>query len=187
MNVISYESAYCLFPLATVESRRSLLSWSSQGRSTRRQQGIDKYKKRHFQMEEALSLAEVLSPIRKTPFTLGPHWVGDGDTWVIPLSTKHIVNHSPPLNPYSLALRHDPVRVASFSVRYHPTDGAIMTFSVIKSSALKYAYVLGDDGLVDYVCCILAFKEATNLVTVVAGLDDVILYVTLLSHTKCLN
>ncbi|KAI1787861.1 hypothetical protein LXA43DRAFT_895612, partial [Ganoderma leucocontextum] len=174
MNVISYQQAYCLFPHATVESHRSLLSWSSQSRSTRRAEGLEKYKKRGFHMEHHLSPAELSAPIREsaTPFALGPRWLGDADTWVIPLETSYIP-YPPPPNPYSTGLYRDPVSVASFSVRYDPSDGAIMTFSVIESEALKYAYALGDEGLADYLSCILGFKEMDNLTNLGYALEDI--------------
>lgn len=164
MNVISYHRAYCLFPNATVESHRSLLSWSSQGRSTRRAEGLEKYRKRGFHMEHHLSPAELSAPIHMQPtfFSLGPRWLGDADTWVIPLDTASISTPPQP-NPYSTQLHRDPVSVASFSVRYDPSDGVIMTFSVFESGALRYAYVLGDEGLVDYLSCILGFKQLDNL------------------------
>ncbi|EIW56989.1 uncharacterized protein TRAVEDRAFT_81046, partial [Trametes versicolor FP-101664 SS1] len=85
MNVISYEKAYCLFPRATLEERRSLLSWSSQGRSKRRAEGLVKYASRGFKMLTHLHFAEYAThqPIRSFP--LKPRWIGDTDTWVLSL------------------------------------------------------------------------------------------------------
>ncbi|KAI0677691.1 hypothetical protein C8Q78DRAFT_1066155 [Trametes maxima] len=48
MNVISYEKAYCLFPWATLEARRSLLSSSCRGRTKWRESGLLKYTNRGF-------------------------------------------------------------------------------------------------------------------------------------------
>ncbi|KAI0355447.1 hypothetical protein OH77DRAFT_1424945 [Trametes cingulata] len=61
MNVISYEKAYCLFPWATLEERRSLLSSSCRGRSTRRQAGLDKYARRGFALVSALAPEDIES------------------------------------------------------------------------------------------------------------------------------
>lgn len=173
MNIISYEKAYCLFPLATVESRRSLLSWSSQGRSTRRKEGLIKYRNRHFSMEQFLHSSEILPPIPKMPFILGPRWLGDPDTWVIKLNTERIPR-PPAENPFSTAIIRDPVTISSFSMRYHPEDGAIMTFSVVESPTLKYSYVLGDEDLVDHLNRVLTFKEAESCRDFQAGLDSVV-------------
>ena len=173
MNVITYETAYCLFPLATVESHRSLLSWSSQGRSTRRKDGLIKYTKRGFSMEHYLQSSEIIPPIPKMPFILGPRWLGDPDTWVIKLNTNRI-SHPPRENPFSPGIIHDPVTLSSFSMRYDPEDGAIMTFSVVENPTLKYSYVLGDEDLVDHLNRVLAFKEAESCRDMQAGLDSVV-------------
>ena len=121
-------------------------------------------------MEQYLPSSEVLPPIPKMPFILGPRWLGDSDTWVIKFNTD-MIPHSPPENPFSTAIIRDPVTLSSFSMRYDPEDGAIMTFSVVESSTLKYSYVLGDEDLVDHLNRILAFKEAESCRDMEAGLD----------------
>lgn len=147
INVITYEKAYSLFPLATVEPHLPSPGSSPTG---------------------ALPL------ILKTPTILGPRWLGDPDTWVIHLDTTDIL-HPPPENPYSTAIAHDPATISSFSVRYHAAeDGAIITFSVVESSTLKYAYVFGDENLVDHVNRILAFKETESWRDIQAGLDSIV-------------
>lgn len=55
MNVLTYEKAYCLFPRATLEERRSLLSSSCRGRSKRRSAGLAKYASRGFTLLSALA------------------------------------------------------------------------------------------------------------------------------------
>ncbi|KAI0832865.1 hypothetical protein BC628DRAFT_1309080, partial [Trametes gibbosa] len=55
MNVLTYEKAYCLFPRATLEERRSLLSSSCRGRSKRRAVGLAKYARRGFTLLSALA------------------------------------------------------------------------------------------------------------------------------------
>ncbi|KAI0650881.1 hypothetical protein C8Q79DRAFT_411333 [Trametes meyenii] len=59
MNVISYEKAYCLFPWATLEARRSLLSSSCRGRSKWRESGLLKYANRGFTIISDLDLDEI--------------------------------------------------------------------------------------------------------------------------------
>ncbi|KAI0366117.1 hypothetical protein BV20DRAFT_911460, partial [Pilatotrama ljubarskyi] len=86
MNVICYDKAYCLFPRATLEEQRSLLSYSTQGRATRRVEGIWKYTSRGFTMITHLADDEVLSPIHPTAsFMFGPRMLGDRAMWTITL------------------------------------------------------------------------------------------------------
>lgn len=157
MNVISYEKAYCLFPLATLEGRVSLLSYSSHGRSERRARGAAKYTARGFRLVDFLSHTELAFPHEAVPFSFGPRWVGDSDTWVIPLD-MHGILPPPPANPYSTARTHDPVALCSFSVTYSITDGTIMDFSVVESQVLKYSYIVGDEDIVDYLDRILTAR-----------------------------
>lgn len=172
MNVISYEYAYCLFPVATLEERASLLSYSSQGRSKRRAEGLVKYSARGFQMLDSLSLTDLESPRKISPFTFGPRWIGDRDTWVIRLDT-HGIPAPPPPNPYSVARSNDPVALASFSVRYDVTEGAIMDFSIVESPVLKYAYVFGDTDTIDYLARMLeARRWEEEYQVVVCELED---------------
>ena len=132
-----------------------------------------KYKDRGFDMERYVSPAELSAPIHlpSTSFAFGPRWLGDADTWVISLDTSFIPLPPPP-NPYSTRLYRDLASVTSFSVRYDPSDGVIMTFSVFESEALRYAYALGDDGLIDYLSCILGFKELDNLMNLSCALEN---------------
>ena len=48
MNVISYEKAYSLFPQATLEEKRTLVSVSSSGHGRRADEGLSKYASRGF-------------------------------------------------------------------------------------------------------------------------------------------
>ncbi|KAI0722521.1 hypothetical protein C8Q76DRAFT_645374 [Earliella scabrosa] len=66
MNVISYEKAYCLFPQATLEERRTLLSSSCRGRGKHRMDGLLKYHQRGFDVLYSLPASEVV-PDPATP------------------------------------------------------------------------------------------------------------------------
>ncbi|KAI0638623.1 hypothetical protein C8Q77DRAFT_1215387 [Trametes polyzona] len=74
MNVISYEKAYCLFPRATLEERRSLLSSSCRGRSKRRATGLAKYTRRGFKMISTLA-REDIEPDPATSLRLPPRGI----------------------------------------------------------------------------------------------------------------
>ncbi len=60
MNVISYEKAYCLFPQATLEEHRTLLSSSCRGKGKHRMDGLLKYHQRGWEVLYTLPLAEVI-------------------------------------------------------------------------------------------------------------------------------
>ncbi|PIL37605.1 transcription factor [Ganoderma sinense ZZ0214-1] len=60
MNVISYEKAYCLFPRATLEERRALVSSSCLGRGTPREDGLDKYRRRGWSIQYYLPTHEIV-------------------------------------------------------------------------------------------------------------------------------
>ena len=60
MNVISYEKAYCLFPRATLEERRALVSSSCLGRGRPHEDGLDKYRRRGYTIQYYLPAHEVV-------------------------------------------------------------------------------------------------------------------------------
>ena len=66
MNVISYEKAYCLFPQATLEERRTLLSSSCRRKGKHRLAGLAKYAARGFKILYDLPRHEV-QPDPATP------------------------------------------------------------------------------------------------------------------------
>ncbi|KAI0349679.1 hypothetical protein OH77DRAFT_1490395 [Trametes cingulata] len=186
MNVISFERAYCIFPLATLERRVSLLAYSSQGRSTRRVEGLDKYTARGFHMLAYLPLADLVLPHKLAPFTFGPRWLGDRDTWVIKLDTTHIPP-TPPPNPYSTARTCDPAVLCNFFVRYDLTDGAIMELCVLESPVLRYSYVLADNDAIDFLSRALAAKACDEQFKVVACQLEDSSYVDALLPEMCLG
>ena len=60
MNVISYEKAYCLFPRATLEERRALVSSSCLGRGRPHEDGLDKYRRRGYTIQYSLPAHEIV-------------------------------------------------------------------------------------------------------------------------------
>ncbi|KAI0349674.1 hypothetical protein OH77DRAFT_1414569, partial [Trametes cingulata] len=172
MNVITFERAYCIFPLATVEQHVSLPAYSSQGRSPRRAEVLNRDAEKGFDTLCLLSSTELLATGALSPFKLGPRWLGDMDTWVVPLVTEGI-SPPPPPNPYSFPRIHDPAVLTSFSVRYDSVEGAIMDFDIVESAVLQYSYVFGDNNTIDYVRHILAVKAWDEQYKVmVCSLDD---------------
>lgn len=172
MNVISYNAAYCLFPRATLEERRSLISRTSQERPIRRAEGLIKYSARGFSMLQFLDNDELRTPKRSSSFTFGPRWLDDPYTWVIPLDMEG-VRPPPSPNPYSSARSQDPVILTSFSLRYNSCDGAVMNFSIVKSPVLKFSIVTGDSDMVEYLNRVLRAKtDAEQYKVLICALED---------------
>ncbi|KAI0371470.1 hypothetical protein BV20DRAFT_941761, partial [Pilatotrama ljubarskyi] len=171
MNVISYEKAYCLFPWATLEERRSLLSSSCRGRSKRRQEGLAKYARRGFtlisrlypddiELDPASAASSSSSRYRSSPrtrkkpaFRIGWRWIDDSASWVLPLPLAGVALPLP-TNASTPALTHDPVAVCNWEVRYPPRPdeqrGAVMHFEVATGKVLRYRYLVTDELLLGF-------------------------------------
>ena len=61
MNVISYEKAYCLFPRATLEERRTVVSSSCRGNARHRAGGLAKYARRGYNLTYSLPAHEIVA------------------------------------------------------------------------------------------------------------------------------
>ncbi|KAI0758171.1 hypothetical protein C8Q74DRAFT_1373203 [Fomes fomentarius] len=169
MNVISYEKAYCLFPQATLEEHRTLLSSSCRGKGKHRMDGLLKYHQRGWEVLYTLPLAEVIpdpaSPLyptfmrvsTKPSFRMGWRWIDDGSSWVLPLSQTG-VSPPPAANASTPPLTHDPVAVCNWEVRYHPARGAVMHFEVAAGKVLRYRYLVTDDLLLAYLAKALSAR-----------------------------
>ena len=155
MNVITFNKAYCLFPRATLEAGRSLLSSSTQGVYRNRGKALAKYTERGFDVAFSLPPGDLAA--RKPMFPLGWRWLDDENSWVIPLDTFGVDVPSRP-NQLSLPLVDDPSIVCNWQTQYSSTKGAIMRFAVIKSDLLRYRYVIADRDLSDYLARYLAIK-----------------------------
>lgn len=80
---------------------------------------------------------------------LGHRWLGDSQTWVIPLDLSCIELQLNP-GPYSAPLPFDPAHMTSFSIHYDPVIGMRISFSILRSQVLRYSYVVGDRGLLEH-------------------------------------
>uniref|UniRef100_A0A5K1K394 Cell surface hydrophobicity-associated protein n=1 Tax=Ganoderma boninense TaxID=34458 RepID=A0A5K1K394_9APHY len=179
MNVISYEKAYCLFPRATLEERRALVSSSCLGRDggTPREDGLDKYRRRGWTIHYYLPAHEIVpdssaqsffptprsarfpSPSafglprtaasRSPTFRFGWRWIDDSCSWVLSLPQTGI---TPPAaaNGSTLARTHDPVAVCNWEVRCDPSRGTLMHFETVGCKVLRYMYLVTDAQLLDY-------------------------------------
>ncbi|KAI0061372.1 hypothetical protein BV25DRAFT_1773159, partial [Artomyces pyxidatus] len=78
MNVISYSTAYSLYPRATFESRRALVCPT---RGLEQGPALQKYASRGWDMLPASSSDLSLEP----SFAAGPRWIDDEQSWVLQL------------------------------------------------------------------------------------------------------
>ncbi|KAI0782546.1 hypothetical protein C8Q75DRAFT_727557 [Abortiporus biennis] len=142
MNVISYNTAYCLFPIITLEDRLSIECPTS-GPSQRK--SIDKYWKRGFTMvDKAVSLTMHNYNVGdNAPFRVGPRYMGDGLSWTIPLET-HELGDIKPFTPNSTALTDDPVAASNWIVAYDESIGGQMMFKTFHDKSLAFKYVASD-------------------------------------------
>ena len=118
MNVITFDTAYSLYPYATFESRSSLVL--TKDTSDRTKSALEKYASRGFRMLESKILAET-EKHDPTAFVIDlQRWVADGHSWVIPLSTD------------GLARVRDTASIADrrwqFKKRYHNSNEYIVDY-----------------------------------------------------------
>ncbi|KAI0703528.1 hypothetical protein C8T65DRAFT_696755 [Cerioporus squamosus] len=140
MNVISYESAYCLFPRATLEERTTLLSSSTKGIYRNRGEALAKYMERGFNviLTTPANSTQLYGPC--SAFPLGWRWLDTSG-----------VNPPRPLNSHSSPVLHDPVSVTNWNMQLNRSKGAVMRFSTVNSDLLGYSYLIGDEDLLAYV------------------------------------
>lgn len=98
MNVISYDTAYSLYPRETFEEHRALVC-SSPGPS--QEPALIKYRGRGWTFLEELTARDQYD--HRSSFRIGYRWIDDDKTWIIPLNTERLLipnNH--PLDPCTL-------------------------------------------------------------------------------------
>lgn len=142
MNVISYEKAYCLFPRATLEERRSLVvATDGPGQLP----ALLKYEERGWEMVVSVSSRERTG--RNPSFPFGKRFIDDRYTWTIALDLSGL-SLSRRITPLSPVLTQDPVSATSWTFRYLPDDGGEMEFGSISDERLLYTYALDDEEII---------------------------------------
>lgn len=164
MNAISYEKAYCLFPRATLEQRRSVLSFDGPP-SDRIEQCVQKYQQRGWIFCDYRDLSH-----SDPAFHTGERWINDKLSWVIPLNTTDIPP-ALPANPSSAPLSHDPVNICSWRV-CEPQRPAMIDFKILESPALRYFYVISNYDLYQYLKNRLSVEVQTEKMKSEACLED---------------
>lgn len=142
MNVISFETAYSLYPWATFEERRSLVNVST---SIRHERAFEKYATRGWTIVRDIPLAEQIN--RKQTFRMGSRWIDDASSWVIPLDMEG-VELPPVFNPYSTPMRNDPVSITNWQMRFDPRGPSKLHHRIIVASVLAWAYCLTDESVI---------------------------------------
>ncbi|KAI0046322.1 hypothetical protein FA95DRAFT_1494222 [Auriscalpium vulgare] len=130
MNVISYSTAYSLYPRATFEAREALICRPHQDAP------IEKYARRGWTMHPA-------RPDERTDpaFKPGSRWIDDACSWVLPLAP-------------ALDAAPDPVAVTNWQFDYRigaSTEYRAqpeMRYKLVCSEFLEYVYLLTDELLV---------------------------------------
>lgn len=148
MNVITFDCAYSLYPMATFEDRISLwMPGNPSYMTASRLLVLNKYSRRGWSF-----IHEVL-PNRRHLFQLGqPRHLNDKDAWALPLDTEG-VEPKAPLSPTSPSFGWDPVVENSWSLAR--ADGMLfMRYTFLKSFCLRYTYMLARsvhvNGVIEY-------------------------------------
>ncbi|KAJ8482370.1 hypothetical protein ONZ51_g5420 [Trametes cubensis] len=144
MNAITYNAAYALFPLPTLEHCTSLII---NGANPSSHEALEKYTRRGWR-----TIANS-SPL--LPF-LDPHWfhfnkirwVCDVHTWTIPLSTTD-VTPPPRASPSSDALSWDPFAESGWTLRYGPGKSAAPDFGIVSTKILRWGYTTPNEEYLD--------------------------------------
>lgn len=151
MNIITFRAAYCLFPQATLEERRSLLSSSNTGIYRNRGQALAKYMQRGFEI--VFHIPTESFTCNRPSFPLGWRWIDDENSWVIPLDTSDVVRPAADIARPGRAAGNspppclDPSSICNWHLKYGPSKGVNVHFSVMKSDVLKYRYIISDPEL----------------------------------------
>jgi hypothetical protein len=142
MNLISFETAYSLYPKETFETRRLLIfEYASPNQDIARA----KYASRGWELlgnvtdDEKTSL---YSSLRQ-----GVRWIGDSFSWSLPLGSED-VDLSRCLTPRPIFPIKDCLALHSWELSYCPS--ASIYFEILESPALKTNYTMGNDALLTF-------------------------------------
>ncbi|KAI0325803.1 hypothetical protein GY45DRAFT_1329831 [Cubamyces sp. BRFM 1775] len=143
LNIITYNAAYCLYPLATLEAYTSLIL---NGGNPGKLAALEKYAKRGWRaISNPSPLIQYLSP---SLFFIGKsRWVCDEHTWTVSLSMDG-VKPPPPASPSSEALSWDPIAECGWSLSYLsvPRGLVIAKFGIVATTVLRWGYTTGNNG-----------------------------------------
>ena len=133
MNVISCDTAYSLYPLATFEERKALICRPPY--DDRTYAAHNKYYDRGWEVREDHDYAE------ERFILYAQRWIGDKHTWKIPLDTTHITDHIP-LRRGSEPLTRDPIVATNWMLDHNCVRGGLMIADVMTNPFLACTYVI---------------------------------------------
>lgn len=136
MNLITYDTAYALYPRATFEERRTILF----GDSLSSMPALQKYEDRGWEVVQASSSTNELRGPVQSFCGDSIRFVNDSTSWVLPLDMIGVEGPKAP-GPSSPPLTWDPVvanswRLDHLSWRWHPL------FYKVSSPMLRYNYLV---------------------------------------------
>ncbi|KAF9456065.1 hypothetical protein BDZ94DRAFT_1276577 [Collybia nuda] len=140
MNIISHNTAYAFYPLATFEQRRSLIC-ATEG--SKQDIARRKYISRGWTMEPALARWELLD--RYSDFRCGNRWVGDSSCWTIEILPK-------------MDFACDFVNSNTWEHTYSDELEARMDFMILHTPTLRYSYIIADDDVVQFLLNAFSIK-----------------------------
>ena len=154
MNVITYNTAYSLYPYATFARRDSLVL----SNHSRAQEALMKYATRGWRIlanPSPLNARLVRSKTGNGLYSLWfhidtPRWVCDDMSWTIHLDTAG-VTFPPLLSPSSEALHWDPVAECGWKLSLlDPVQGqVVLSYAKVKSTVFRWQYTSPEYGYVD--------------------------------------
>ncbi|KAH8115905.1 hypothetical protein DFH11DRAFT_1245685 [Phellopilus nigrolimitatus] len=144
MNAITYRAAYALYPKGSFEEHRALVCDTKE---VRHEQAIEKYKRRGWDIQTAISEDEQSDLL--SAFRFENRWVADEKTWVIPFDIDGISEknkcqsdgeHARTLA-RALPLSIDPFSLNSFSLFKAPENALVeMKFTLLKPDFFEHRY-----------------------------------------------
>jgi hypothetical protein len=139
MNVISYNAAYCLYPRATFEERRTLaMSVSTDGEA----EALSKYAIRGWRIQYDVFAHEEGKP-QSSFYMHQTRWVDDKRSWVIPLDVTGAIKRPPP-SLTSSTFTWDPVEQNSWKLARSEGGKLLMTYFTAKSTLFRYNYLVAE-------------------------------------------
>ena len=138
MNVIAWDYAYCLYPRATLEERRSLVCRADGPNQVTAEA---KYRARGWEIVHSLPPC---APYDRA-FPSGLRFMGDPNMWRLKLDTAQILPPFPP-SQHGSRLSTDPVAATSWKLDQIGPGGDVphVSYVTLKSNFLRNQYVCAD-------------------------------------------
>jgi hypothetical protein len=153
MNVIAWDTAFCLYPRATLLDRVALVIHPLIPLDT---PAVRKYAERRYRLFNAPHAFQrtQLAPVF---FPDALRWVDDARGWAVPLDTAGLV--PPPLSATSAPIARDPVAHNSWMLRWDDKKGVRMDYFTLNPGVFRFGYLCQDESFLKKV--LLPFVSVT--------------------------